>query len=77
MQPDGTMRAIGGGGARETECMLFGFVPEWLSEAVYEASDSEDAAKDWAKKHGEFMSKWFWGQWQGFRGGQEGSVCSG
>jgi hypothetical protein len=63
----GGWRVVGRASERETECILFGFIPEWLARGAEEAIGDEGQVEEWLKKHGAFMKKWFWRQWKEFR----------
>ena len=72
----GGWRVVGEASERETECILFGFIPEWLARGAEEAIGEEDQVEKWLRKHGAFMKRWFWRQWKEFRE-EEGSDSEG
>ena len=67
----GEVQVVGEGGEREVECVIFGFVPEWLARGVEQALGDDEQVDEWLKSHGGFMKKWFWGQWKEFREGDD------
>ena len=48
------------------ECLLFGFVPEWLMMEVERWMDDE-AIDSWLRRHGQFVKDWFWRVWKQFK----------
>ena len=65
---NGSFRSTARVDRRAVECVVFGFVPGWLSEEATRHTKDEDEYDQWLRRHGRFMKKWFWQQWRDFKG---------